>query len=587
MVETNSWIAATEAAFRAFDEEVWSDAAELTARFEVLLEQDRGAFMGAFAGAGRCGDTKTLVLLGDILERHGGHDTDSRILYAGALLHQERYAAAVEVYGHLHILRSSRVVYGRARALAGAGRLEDALAAVARALELHPEHPLSLALRDRLQVLIPTHAARAGLRTWRELQPLIDDYMALGLKAWAAELLFRVMTEPASVDLSIAQRLSIAELALRVCPPAQVRAYLAQVPVKYAERTRAIEIACDVLTRQAGAPADAEPSAAAEKGLRVWSALAFEGAGRLPQAIDRLSSLAEEFNRDPDIRGSLARAVGREVVDETRPRFAAGGSGRIVNLVVFNNEFALLRMHLEEMSPFVDRFVIVEAGQAFMGADKPLHFQENRELFSDFADRIVHVAVPRFPDHVATAWARDFHQRDRGVAAARELCGQDDYILATDTDEVISATALDGFRGDYAALRLTVSRFFLNYRMKPGNPRGARPAAAIFKARYLERHGLSYSRFFLARRSSSAHVIPDAGWHFTSVNDADRIALKLGSYAHQEQTKRHFKTPEHFRQMLERIRAGDFEPGWERVELDDRLPPYIRRNREAFADLIL
>ncbi len=435
--------------------------------------------------------------------------------------------------------------------------------------------------------MIPLHERRDELRTWREIRPLFDDYMSLGLRVEARALLQRVMDDPTSAELSIAQSLSLAEQALRVCTPKDVREWLAQVRPKYPERAKAAEIAADVLAGVGAAHCDPRLADPSETGLRVWTALACEAAGDLPSSIRQLSALAEEAKRDPDIRGELGRVVGRAVLEEVRPRFAAGGSGRILNVVMFNNEFALLRMHLEEMAPFVDRFVIVEAGQTFMGGDKPLYFHENRDRFSAFADRITHHALPRFPDYAATAWARDFHQRDVAIAAAQQLCGRDDYILITDTDEIIAPGALDGFVGEFACLQLTVSRFFLNYRMKPGSPRAARPAAAIFKARHLERHGLSYARFFLARRSSSAFVIPDAGWHFTSVNDADRIALKLGSYAHQEQTKMQFKTSDHFRQVLERIRAGECEPGWERVELDERLPPYIRRNRDALAEIIL
>ncbi len=586
MDETASWLAAAEAAFRAFDGEVQRDVPELTDRYTALFGEDPAAFRRIFESAAGRGDMKTVAVLGDILERHDAHDWNSRIAYATALLHEERYEAATAVFERLRPLRSTRVVYGRARALAGEGRLEEALAAAEDALLARPDHALSETLRDRLLIIIPLHARRAELRNWREIHALFEGYMALGLKAQAKALLTRVMGDPASTELSIAQRLSAGELALRVCAPEDVREYVTRVPPKYPDRSRALRTAANVL---AGiAPLHGETlTPEADKGLRTWTALSHETAGDLPGAVHQLSALAEEFKRDPYIRGELARTVGRAVLEEVRPQFAAGGLGKVINLVMFNNEFALLRMHLEEMTPFVDRFVIVEAGQTFMGGDKPLHFQENREQFADFADRIVHITLPRFPAHVATAWARDFHQRDAAIAAAQDLCGQDDYILITDTDEIIAPHALDGFTGDFACLQLMVSRFFLNYRMKPGAARAFRPAAAIFKARHLEKHGLSYARFFLARRSSSAYVIPDAGWHFTSVNDADRIALKLGSYAHQEQTKTQFKTPDHFREMLERIRAGEVDPGWERVELDDHLPPYIRRNREALAHLIL
>ena len=586
MVEVASWLAVTDAAYRAFDEAIQADAPELEARFERLFIDDPGEFRRVLSGASRCGDIKTVEILGGILERHDGHDRASLTAYAAALLHRESYAAAFALLERLRGGRSVSVRYGRARALAGMGDLDQALAAVEDALLLRPEHGRSQALREQLLVMLPLQAQGNDLRSWPELRTLLQGYLALGLKASAADLLRRVMRRDGSTELSIGQHLQAAGFALRVCPPQEVRAYLAQIPRKYEEAFRALEIACDALSGETP-QCEPEPAPHADKGLRIWTALACEAAGDLPGAIRRFSSLAEEYKRDPDIRGSLARVVGRAGLQRARPRFAPGRSGKIINLIVFNNELALLRMHLEEMASFVDRFVIVEAAQTFMGADKPLHFERSRELFAEFADRIVHVTVPHFPDHAVTAWARDFHQRDVAVAAAQDLCGQDDYILATDTDEIIAPGALDGFMGDFACLQLSVSRYFLNYRMKPGHPKATRPASLIVKAKHLQEHGLSYVRFFLARRWSSAYAIPDAGWHFTSVSHPDRIAQKLGSYAHQEQRKAEFKTPAFLAQVIERIRGGEFEPDWERVELDDRLPGYVQRNQSALGEMIL
>ncbi len=71
------------------------------------------------------------------------------------------------------------------------------------------------------------------------------------------------------------------------------------------------------------------------------------------------------------------------------------------------------------------------------------------------------------------------------------------------------------------------------------------------------------------------------------MTDASGIALKVNSYSHQEPAKARFRSAGHFQEILDRLRAGLLEPGWERVELDDSFPAYLRANPEAFADLIL
>ena len=45
------------------------------------------------------------------------------------------------------------------------------------------------------------------------------------------------------------------------------------------------------------------------------------------------------------------------------------------------------------MNPVVDRFVISEATETFSGNPKPLYYEENKEMFAEFADKIIHVAV--------------------------------------------------------------------------------------------------------------------------------------------------------------------------------------------------
>ena len=63
----------------------------------------------------------------------------------------------------------------------------------------------------------------------------------------------------------------------------------------------------------------------------------------------------------------------------------------------FFNELDILKIRLEVMNPIVDKFVISEATETFSGLKKPLYYEENKELFSKFQDKIIHVVVEDTP----------------------------------------------------------------------------------------------------------------------------------------------------------------------------------------------
>jgi len=136
-------------------------------------------------------------------------------------------------------------------------------------------------------------------------------------------------------------------------------------------------------------------------------------------------------------------------------------------------------------------------------------------------------------------------------------------------------------------LQTLVSRFFLNYRPDAGNKKRLRRTSSIFKAKHLTRFGVSFARFVLARHWTRAYAISHAGWHFTSVSDAAGISEKIHSYAHQEQTKPQFRGAGHFQDLLDQIRGGAAEPGWEICTLDETFHAYVREHRDVLAEIIL
>lgn len=113
----------------------------------------------------------------------------------------------------------------------------------------------------------------------------------------------------------------------------------------------------------------------------------------------------------------------------------------------FFNELDILKLRMHVLNDVVDKFVISEATVTFSGEKKPLYFQENREMFKEFEDKIIHKVVDDTPMDTS-AFMRDSHQK---CAVARGLEGakDDDIVIFSDVDEIPNPEAVKKVLADF------------------------------------------------------------------------------------------------------------------------------------------
>ena len=563
-------------------------------RYSELAHADPDAFGPLTQRAMRFHDTLALCALGEGLMEAGerGLKILRKLGLNGVVLDAEvqerRYEQALKIFNGAprESWQAAKAWRAAAVAYAALGHLQRALDAAKTAVELEPNlrGPRDLAdliqERGRLKVQIE----QAERITWPDLQRLLDVYLALDMRAHASRLLQRRLKdlpEPGPDDYE--PGLEVMRAALPLQGPEYVLRH-AQPLAKVAsdDRLKALFVECLIAL---GRPEDGAKSDEGGRDLRLQRALAVAGSGRTEEAVHRLGRHAVKRRTDLEVRAALGFYVGRHVLQENplelRP---AGGRRRIFNLMPFNDEIELLKIHLEEMWDWVDLFVVTEAEVTFTGQPKPLHFETRRHEFARYADKVRHVVVRQHPPIYNGPWSRDFRQRDLAVTAISGLAAADDLVLLTDVDEIVDRRALEGFDGDMACLRMAMFRFFLNYRPDADNfPE--RPTGAVVRAHMLQRFGSSYLRFELARQKKGLQV-NWAGWHFTSVCDPGRLVAKINSYAHQERGGE-WRDVDHVDRLLSQIKSGDLERGWERAEIDDSFPAYIREHQDELADLLI
>ncbi len=70
---------------------------------------------------------------------------------------------------------------------------------------------------------------------------------------------------------------------------------------------------------------------------------------------------------------------------------------KIIDGFIFYNELDLLTYRLNILNSVVDYFVIVESRHTFTGREKILYYEQNKALYEQFKDKIIHVVVEDMP----------------------------------------------------------------------------------------------------------------------------------------------------------------------------------------------
>ena len=106
----------------------------------------------------------------------------------------------------------------------------------------------------------------------------------------------------------------------------------------------------------------------------------------------------------------------------------------------FFNELDILKVRLNVLSDVVDRFIIEESTVTFSGQPKELCFEQNKEMFAEFLDRITYIVVDDSPVEALTH-ERDYFQKNKLIQGLKDA-KEDDVIIFGDLDEIPEELAL-------------------------------------------------------------------------------------------------------------------------------------------------
>ena len=222
---------------------------------------------------------------------------------------------------------------------------------------------------------------------------------------------------------------------------------------------------------------------------------------------------------------------------------------KIIDCFIFYNELEMLAYRLHALHQIVDYFIIVEARQTFIGADKPLHFEENKHQprFAQYSDKIIHIVVDMPHSQRGgnmdilqdDQWTNERFQRNcisQGIEKIAAHLNDHDAIIIADLDEIPDPNTLakiktDGRSGHHllplGIYSLEQDFYYYNLNSKR-NEKWYHCKILTFK-KYKDLNTSCESiRFF------NCKSIAMGGWHLSYFGDSHFIKNKLENFAHQE-----------------------------------------------------
>ena len=196
----------------------------------------------------------------------------------------------------------------------------------------------------------------------------------------------------------------------------------------------------------------------------------------------------------------------------------------IYDCFTFFDELMLLEVRLKELSPVVDKFVLVEATHTHSGQPKPLYYDEvkDNEIFGPFKDKITHIVydLPMLPDR----FANDRNQRNHIAIGLHRYAKTDDIIIISDLDEIVDHRAVLAMEQFKIPTRLEMKLFYYAF-----NCRASRDWLYPVFCRWRD-----YRTADEMRLGQNFVCMANAGWHFSYLVPPEEIPKKLSAFAHAE-----------------------------------------------------
>lgn len=197
---------------------------------------------------------------------------------------------------------------------------------------------------------------------------------------------------------------------------------------------------------------------------------------------------------------------------------------KVYDCFMMFNEIEVARLRMEILYPHVTKFVIVESNKTHLGQDKPFYFEQNKELFAKYADKIIHKKLDISKRD--NGWDKENYQRYKISEFLKELeLNDDDIVMMSDCDEIWRPEALADARSyPYCFFNQMYFLYYIN--LFSGKCVTGTSCCKYSVLKMLDSNYNNCGLQMLRNSKDYGCVIENAGWHYGYMGGSKTISEK-------------------------------------------------------------
>ena len=267
-------------------------------------------------------------------------------------------------------------------------------------------------------------------------------------------------------------------------------------------------------------------------------------------------------------------------------------SFKIFDCITFFDNNYMFDLRYNILNKYVDYFVVCESIFDHRGNPKNKNFIYKSEYDQD---KVKYFLMEKpFPKN-NNIWKNQALQREY-LLGCLNFADPEDYIFFSDPDEIPKPEILKNFelKKKYGIFLQRCFNYKFNLYNKYESPwEGSRVCkkknldSIDFMRQKIKSKNLNYS-FFRFDKERSIEVFKDAGWHFNNILSAKEISLKLKTFAHSEFADEKYSSIKTIENKIQnKIDLFGRNHTYEKIDLDETFPEYLKNNIKKFDKFIL
>ncbi len=267
-------------------------------------------------------------------------------------------------------------------------------------------------------------------------------------------------------------------------------------------------------------------------------------------------------------------------------------SFKIFDCITFFDNNYMFDLRYNILNKYVDYFVVCESIFDHRGNPKNKNFIYKSEYDQD---KVKYFLMEKpFPKN-NNIWKNQALQREY-LLGCLNFADPEDYIFFSDPDEIPKPEILKNFelKKKYGIFLQRCFNYKFNLYNKYESPwEGSRVCkkknldSIDFMRQKIKSKNLNYS-FFRFDKERSIELFKDAGWHFNNILSAKEISLKLKTFAHSEFADEKYSSIKTIENKIQnKIDLFGRNHTYEKIDLDETFPEYLKNNIKKFDKFIL